>query len=93
MDTQKHRYIQSHYHFIFCRMKVLCLIQNHVYWQLALIIYIDYVIQLISKLYCVSVTTAESGMRALEYLGLRDDQENTLNSNVSEIFFTYSIQL
>lgn len=48
-------------------------------------------IQLTSKLYSVSVTTAESGMRALEYLGLRDDQDNTLNSNVSETPFTGSV--
>ncbi|KAK2982406.1 hypothetical protein RJ640_026249 [Escallonia rubra] len=30
---------------------------------------------------CCKVTTAENGLRALEYLGLRDDQQNTLNGS------------
>ena len=32
---------------------------------------------------CISVTTAENGLRALEYLGLLEDaKENTLKNNV-----------
>lgn len=43
---------------------------------------------IIMILSCFSVTTAENGLRALEYLGLRDDQENTLNGSASNLLST-----
>ncbi|KAK1399746.1 Two-component response regulator ARR17 [Heracleum sosnowskyi] len=43
------------------------------------------IVEKLLKTFSCKVTTAESGMRALEYLGLRDDQENTLSSNGSKV--------
>ncbi|KAL8149388.1 two-component response regulator ARR17-like [Apium graveolens] len=43
------------------------------------------IVEKLLKTFSCKVTTAESGMRALEYLGLRDDQDNTLNSNGSKV--------
>lgn len=43
---------------------------------------------MLTKSNSVSVTTAENGLRALEYLGLRDDQQNTLNGNVSDSLYS-----
>ncbi|KAL1816274.1 hypothetical protein DCAR_0520653 [Daucus carota subsp. sativus] len=43
------------------------------------------IVERLLKAFSCRVTTAESGMRALEYLGLRDDQQNTLNSNGSKV--------
>ncbi|EEF41585.1 two-component system sensor histidine kinase/response regulator, putative [Ricinus communis] len=34
---------------------------------------------------CCKVTTAENGLRALEYLGLGDDDRNCLENNVSKV--------
>nr|GMD00551.1 two-component response regulator ARR17-like [Ipomoea batatas] len=40
----------------------------------------------IDSLICIaSVTTAENGLRALEYLGLGDEQHNTSNDNGSKV--------
>ncbi|KAK1388402.1 Two-component response regulator ARR17 [Heracleum sosnowskyi] len=40
------------------------------------------IVEKLLKNFSCKVTTAENGLRALEYLGLRDDQQNTLNCNI-----------
>ncbi|XP_044461273.1 two-component response regulator ARR17-like [Mangifera indica] len=42
-------------------------------------------VEMLLKKSSCKVTTAENGLRALEYLGLADEQENALESNESKV--------
>ncbi|KAJ0045798.1 hypothetical protein Pint_06676 [Pistacia integerrima] len=42
-------------------------------------------VEMLLKKSSCKVTTAENGLRALEYLGLVDEQENSLDSNESKV--------
>ncbi|KAL1819937.1 hypothetical protein DCAR_0416241 [Daucus carota subsp. sativus] len=43
------------------------------------------IVEKLLKNFSCKVTTAENGLRALEYLGLRDDHQDTLSGNGSKV--------